>query len=137
MKKISYGFTLIELMITVAIVGILATVAYPSYNSYVISSNRSDAYTALYNMSALQERYYIQNNTYAPAAKIAQVGGSATKQGLYTISITAASSSAFSLKATPVAGKAQAKDAECTTLTLSSTGAKGSTGTRSSALDCW
>ncbi len=124
-------------MITVAIIGILATIATPMYGDYIKSSSRTDAYAALYNMSALQERFYIQNNAYAAAANIVQVGGATSTEGYYTISITSASSSAFLLTATPVAGQPQANDLECTTLTLSSTGAKGSTGTRANPTDCW
>lgn len=63
--KTSTGFTLIELMIVVAIVGILAAIAYPSYQEYVLRGNRSEAQALLNDAAARQERYYTQNNTYA------------------------------------------------------------------------
>ena len=65
MIKRSKGMTLIELMIAVAVVGILATIAYPSYQNQVRRSNRADAITALTAMANAQERFYLANNTYA------------------------------------------------------------------------
>jgi type IV pilus assembly protein PilE len=58
------GFTLIELMITVAIVGILASVAYPTYTSYIVKGKRAEARTALTELLQQQERYMTQNNCY-------------------------------------------------------------------------
>ena len=65
MIKRSKGMTLIELMIAVAVVGILATIAYPSYQNQVRRSNRADAITALTAMANAQERSYLANNMYA------------------------------------------------------------------------
>lgn len=68
MKTRAYrGFTLIELMIVVAIIGILAAIAYPSYQSYVESTRRGDAKGALMQFASAMERYYTQNSTYAGA----------------------------------------------------------------------
>ena len=68
MKTDSDGFTLIELMITVAIVAILAAIAYPSYQSQVSSSRRSDAQGTLTSFALAMERFYTANNTYLGAA---------------------------------------------------------------------
>ena len=127
MKK-SQGFTLIELMITVAIIGILASIAFPSYQSHVRKSARTDAYTALMKMADMQERYYLKNNTYAVAADIAEVGGTGTAEGYYTLNISAASASSFTINA--VAVGPQANDTGCTTITLTSAGVKTPSG-------CW
>jgi type IV pilus assembly protein PilE len=60
------GFTLIELMITVAIIGILAAVALPSYQSYVQSSRRAEAQAFLYDLATRQQHYLVSNRAYAP-----------------------------------------------------------------------
>ncbi len=129
-KKNTNGFTLVELMITVAIVGILASIAVPMYGDYLMESRRTDAQVALMNMAALQERYYLQNNTYASNSDIDQVGGSSTDRGYYTLSITSADASAFTLKASAVSGKPQENDTACPAIYLSSTGAK-------TPSECW
>ena len=59
------GFTLMELMITLAIVALLAAIAVPSYREYIIRSNRIDATSALLKIAAAQEKFFLQNNSYA------------------------------------------------------------------------
>lgn len=68
MKRTTHGFTLIELMVTVAIVAILAAIAYPSYRDQVNSSRRSDAQGALSSFALAMERYYTSTNSYLGAA---------------------------------------------------------------------
>ena len=68
MKRKNSAFTLIELMIVVAIVGILSAVAYPSYQSHVLKSQRQVAQAALVSLSSSMERYYSENNKYTGAA---------------------------------------------------------------------
>lgn len=68
MKRTTHGFTLIELMITVAIVAILAAIAYPSYLDQVRSSRRSDAQGVLTSFALAMERFYTSNNSYLGAA---------------------------------------------------------------------
>ncbi len=121
------GFTLIELMVVVAIIGIITAVAYPSYDGYMKKSRRSDAKIALTRMADRQERFYLQNNTYT--TNTANVGGTGTGENLYVLSIDSADVNGFALTATAVAGGPQATDTttnngDCTIMKLSSTAAK-------------
>jgi type IV pilus assembly protein PilE len=111
------GFTLIELMITVAIVAILATIAYPSYRNAVIRSNRADAQQALLQAAQNMERYFATNgaNGYvgAPVTPSQSPSGSSAAP-VYNIAygpgLGNPSATAFVLRATPVAGKPNATD---------------------------
>ena len=116
LKSRSKGFTLIELMITVAIVAILAAIAVPAYNSSVAKSRRADAKSALMSFAQAMERHYTVNNTYAGAANAggdtgapaifpteAPIDGS-TK--FYDLTITAADVDSFTLRAAPKGAQA-------------------------------
>lgn len=123
MFRVTKGFSLIELMIAVAIVAILAAIAYPAYNEQVTKARRSDAHSALLNMAALMEHYYTENNTYA-GASIANIGANATSsEGHYNMSIGNLSATTYTLTATPTG--AQASDTTCGALTLTNTNVKG------------
>lgn len=131
------GFTLIELMITVAIIGVLAAVAYPSYQNSVQKSRRADAQAALVELAGFMERFFTENNRYDQ-----DVGGTAVslpftaspKSGgaFYNLSLSASGLTTFTLQAVPVAGGPQADD-DCGTMTLNQAGAKTTTGTAG----CW
>lgn len=123
------GFTLIELMIVVAIVSILVTIAYPSYRDYTTRGRRSDAKMALLDLSTRMERYYSQQNSYLGAT----VGtGAATDvratntspEGWYRLTITALTPSSYTLTATPLGAQAT-DDKRCQTLTYNNLGLKG------------
>lgn len=135
--KNSKGFTLIELMIVVAIVAILAAIAYPSYQNSVQKSRRTDARVALQEAASRQERFYAEGNTYTSdlTKLVTNADGTSSPDGYYTISVNLSCSrtvggstfySCYDLTAT--AKGVQAKDTSCATLTLSHTGKKGSTG---------
>ncbi|SFD24811.1 type IV pilin protein [Pseudoalteromonas denitrificans] len=133
MKK--NGFTLIELMIVVAIIGILAAVAYPSYTQYVVKSARAEAVTALIDAANRQEQFFVDNYDYTTV--VANLGlQAATETGLYTLAIASvANSRAFTITATPASGVA-ATDSGCTSLIINELSIKTSTGTET-ADECW
>lgn len=122
--KRNSGFTLVELMIAVAIIGILASIVYPAYQQYIRQTYRTDAYASLGRMAELQEQFYNINKTYAVQADIAQVGGAATQEGYYTLTIPVATASGYTLVATAVPGTPVATDTEgavsCSVLTFTS-----------------
>ena len=131
------GFTLIELMITVAIIAILAAVAYPSYNEYVQRGHRSEGQALLNDTAALQERFYAQNFAYVTAtADIATKlrGKASSPTGKYnlTLGAGAATDGGYLLTATQ-----QFSDTACGNLTLNALGVRGRTGSGKTVAECW
>jgi type IV pilus assembly protein PilE len=105
------GFTLVELMITLAIIAIISTFAIPAYTNHIQKSRRVDAQGALMQFANTMERYYAQNNTYVGAAVgssgifPAQVPLDGSKK-YYDLSISGATATAYTLIATPREGQA-------------------------------
>lgn len=130
--KAEHGFTLIELMITVAIVGILAAIAYPSYTEYVLRGNRTEGQAFLNDAAARQERYYAQNNTYADTPEKLGYSSANSATSLYSLGISDTTASTYTLKATTLK-----TDAKCGDFTLKENGEKTKSGTASSLSDCW
>lgn len=118
------GFTLIELMITVAVIGILAAVAYPSYQDYVRRGNRSAAQTFMMTIAQRQEQYLLTNRSYATTIPALNLTPPTETNGRYTISMSTTGTPPTGYIITAVAIGAQAPDGNLGNLTLSSSGVK-------------
>ncbi len=126
MKKVK-GFTLVELLVVVAIIGILGGIAYPSYTHYVKKSECADGIDSLLSLAGFMEEYYMNNDTYANAS----VPNASSPGGFYALSISQQTAFVYKLKATP-------NDTAQKTLELDSLGQKTeSGGTAGTAVSCW
>jgi len=123
------GLTLIELMITVAIVAILAAIAYPSYSRQILRSHRTDAKSALLQIQVAQEKYFLQNNAYGSLTNLGLP--STTTNGYYTVSLTTLTSTTYVAQAVATGG--QAADTTCATYTINQAGAT----TPAVSTGCW
>ncbi|WP_376790627.1 type IV pilin protein [Cupriavidus sp. Agwp_2] len=129
------GFTLVELMIAVAIIAILAAVAIPNYSRHVVRSHRAAIESFMLEVSGAQERFLVDNRAYA--ANLGALGMSvpSAQSTRYDVTVTptAALPPGYSIVATPKGSQLSA-DTGCGTLTLTSAGAKSASG---GGTDCW
>lgn len=122
------GFTLIELMVVVAIVAVLASVAIPSFMDSTRKSRRADAVFALQQIQMEQEKLRANCTTYAATLTGTRGCGvlgypqSTTPEAFYNLTLSAASATGFTATATARLGTSQASDTGCTTLTLQVSG---------------
>jgi len=140
------GFTLMELMVVVTIVGILAAIAYPSYQNSVRKSRRADAKGVLMEAAQWMERFYTENNRYdqnkaGTAVALPDNLQTSPKEGTtkyYDIAFNPdpPGTNTFTLRATPKTTSGQDQD-PCGALTLTNTGAKGVLGTGATIENCW
>jgi type IV pilus assembly protein PilE len=127
------GFTLIELMATVAIAALLATIALPSYEGYLQRTRRADAKTFLSGMAQQLERCFTRFGSYNHANCGVGAGPFTSPEGRYHVSISNRTSTSFTLIATPRG--AQARDSQCTSFTLDHLGQASASGRLGN--DCW
>ena len=134
MRRKIRGVTMTELMIVVVVLGVLASVAYPSYRQYVARAKRVEAKAALLQIASMQERFYLQNNTYT--TNLNSLGfpvndNFLTDSESYIISVVAADGASFTALATYQRGDAEAD--KCRTFSIDGIGSK----TSSPHDDCW
>lgn len=109
------GMTLLELMIVVAIIGILAAIAMPAFNNSVIDARRADARNSLFDWQLRQAEYFADNLSYDSVSTINGSGPDTVDsgEGYYEITVTSSSTTTFQMTATPKSGTTQASDSEC------------------------
>lgn len=136
------GFTLIEMMITVAIVGILAAIAYPSYTSYVAKANRAEGRAAVMKMLQDQERWFTQRNTYvlvnsgnATGEVLKNFSGDSRARSKYFIGAAQCGTTALNQCVLVTAVPQFGSDPEVGTLSVTSTGTRSCTGSQPTL--CW
>jgi type IV pilus assembly protein PilE len=139
----SAGFSLIELLTVVAVVGILGAIALPAYNNYIIRGKRAEGRNALMDLAARQERFYSDNNQYTATLGGGGLGytepsgcgttaGDQTETCKYTITVAlGGGGQTFTITAAPTF-----EDTDCGSLTLNNTGTKGEGGS-SDVRTCW
>ncbi len=142
------GFTAIELLIVVVLIGVLAGMALPAYRAHVLRANRAEARAALLALATTQEKFYLQCHTYAAALD----GSSPTscspvnlrfpetsERGYYAIEVNAATAGAWSATASAVATGPQHEDRKCRVFRLNSQGLKTARDATdaSSGGECW
>lgn len=133
MRKL--GFSLLEMLIVLIIIGILSAIAIPLYYSHIVHERRLEAAMTLEKLAVALEQYDTIHNTYKNASLVELGFPEKIADNHYQLMITSTTDSSYNLQATPLAEQAE-KDNTCATLTLNSLGEKGITGS-GKLNDCW
>ena len=140
-RRSMLGVTLLELMAVILIIGVLASVAIPSYRQYMLRAQRAEAKSALLQLQTNQERFYLTNRTYGTAAQLIAANlldaGATSERGTYDIAIPVADATTYTATATPRPGAAvdMTLDTRCTSFSITAQGVRTATG--SAADTCW
>lgn len=132
------GFTLLEIMVVVAILGILTTLAQAAWWQHVVRVRRSDATVALLTLAAAQEAHYLRSHAYTEEVSAAPpdgLGFPGTTNGWYAVNAELAGTDGFRIVAEPAPGSPQSLDEECSRLWIDQTGQKGSS--PAAPAKCW
>ena len=136
MKSNQRGFTLIEVMITAAVIAILAAVAYPSYTRHIVRGKRVAAQAIMYTAVSKQEQYVLNARSFTSTFADLKVNVPPEVSNNYTMTVTANNAAApptYYVEAAPAGGQATA-DSRCGTLRLTNAGVKTASG---GGTDCW
>jgi len=136
MMKKTRGFTLIELMIVLAVLSVIVAVGYPSYQEHVKKSRRAEGMGQLLELADRMERAYSDRGTYPAKGTVSEVYTATTDGGFYTLSIVTANNVSFTVSAAPTSLGGQNKD-KCHTFTLTSLGQKSVSGGSHGVDKCW
>jgi len=140
------GFTLIELMIVLAIIAILTVIAYPSYQRYIVKSNRQAARSMVYAIADRQEQFFLDNKAYAAdlstlgytddtiyVGRDGQLSGAGAEDLIYSLQIVDAADTSYTVLAEPEGVQAD-RDTDCGNLSLTSSGQRDRSG---DGENCW
>jgi len=139
------GMTLIELLVVIGVLGILTSIAVPTYRKYLLRAQRSEAKIALLQLQTAQEKYYLQNNAYTDDVTTASTAVNpglglpgTSETGKYDIAITnlGAGGQTYTATASPHTGGGQTDDKDCANFTITERGLRGISGTRTTEY-CW